>query len=543
MDAWDESVEALVVGSGAAGLTAALTAASEGLRTLVVEKAGFWGGTTALSGGGVWIPANPLMQADGPEDTLQAALAYLDSVVEDIGPATSRERRLALLTAGPQMIAMLLEKGVEIEREPNQPDYHAEQPGGRAGRLMQPPITNGRRLGPWLDTLRFTSRSYAVKMNEGAKLARGFSSPSSALGLLRVIVRHHVLKARGWTPLAGGAALATQLMLGLRRADVPVQLSTPLRRVVMENGRTVGVEVEHEGHVRRIQATRGVFLCAGGFARDADFRQTHQGQTGAMSSASPDDTGDAVKLADELGAGTALMDEAWWGPVLLYPGGKPGFTVWERSLPGSMIVDETGRRFTNESQSYDRIGRDMLRLGVKKAWLILDARHRRNYVFGAMPPGQTPKVMFDSGFFIKASGIDALARACRINPAGLEAEIAKFNGFARTGVDEDFHRGEFAYDRHWSDPGNKPNPNLGAIEQPPFLASAIYLGDLGTKGGFVTDADGRVLKPGGEPIEGLYAAGNSTASVMGRGYPGPGVTLGPAMTFAYRAARHAAGCG
>jgi 3-oxosteroid 1-dehydrogenase len=537
---WDETFDVVVVGSGAAGLTAAITAAAQGLRPLVIEKADLWGGTSALSGGGIWVPANPLMQAAGGNDSLEAALTYLDAVVDDVGPATSRERRLALLAAGPEMIAFLLEKGVGLEQERTQPDYHAEQPGGRKGRLMEPVFTNGRRLGPWLATLRPAPRPFAVKTGEGASISRGFTSPASTLALMKVVLRDQIAKLLGWAPMTSGAALVTQLMLAVQKAGLPVRLGCALRHVVFEGGRAVGVEVERAGVVLRIEAKAGVMLCAGGFARDAAFRTAHQGVSGDMSSASPDDTGDVIKLADEMGAVTALMDEAWWGPVVVYPGGVPGFFLWERSLPGSLIVDGQGQRFTNESQSYNVIGQEMIRLGIDDAWMILDARHRSRYLFGAMAPGRTPQAMFDSGFFVKADSLEALAERCGVDPAGLAATVERFNGFARAGVDEDFSRGQTPYDHYWGDPDHRPNPNLGPIEKPPFLATRVRLGDLGTKGGLLTDADGRVLRRGGAPIEGLYAAGNTTASVMGRGYPGPGVTLGPAMTFAFLAARHAA---
>jgi len=539
--AWYARFSAVVAGAGASGLAAALTAASLGLKTLVIEKAAVWGGSTALSGGGVWIPLNPLMQRPGEMDTAEAAATYFDAVVDDAGPATSPERRRAYLDAGPKLVDFLLERGVALEQEPTQPDYHAERPGGRRGRLLEPAFTDGKRLGPWLASLRPAPRPYAVKTGEGARVARGLTSLDSAATVLKVILRHRWRERIGQAPMTSGAALAAQLMMAVQRAGVTVRLSSPLRRVVLEDGRAVGVEVESGGARRAIAARAGVFLCAGGFARDPAFRGAVQAVEGLHSSASPDDTGDAVKLAPELGAATALMDEAWWGPCVLYPGNNPGFFLWERSLPGSLMVDASGRRFTNESQSYDSIGRDMLKKAVEGAWLIIDQRHRRRYLFGAMPPGRTPKAMFDTGFFQRAETLEALAAKCGLDQAALRQTVERFNGFARTGVDEDFGRGRTPYDNYWGDPNHRPNPNLGPIDKPPFLATRVYLGDLGTKGGLLTDEHGRVLRAAGGPIEGLYAAGNTTASVMGRGYPGPGATLGPAMTFAFLAARHAAG--
>ena len=206
------------------------------------------------------------------------------------------------------------------------------------------------------------------------------------------------------------------------------------------------------------------------------------------------------------------------------------------------MVDNQGRRFTNEAQSYDTIGRDMLRQGIQEAWLIIDSRHRRRYLFGAMPPGCTPKAMFASAFFLRADSIEELAVKCGVDPSTLRGTVDRFNGLARAGVDEDFGRGSLPYDNYWGDPNQKPNSNLGAVDHAPFLATRVYLGDLGTKGGLVTDEHGRVQRPDGSAIDGLYAAGNCSASVMGRGYPGPGATLGPAMTFGYIGGRHAAMC-
>jgi 3-oxosteroid 1-dehydrogenase len=541
--AWDESFDAVVVGAGAAGLTAALTAAAQGLKTLVVEKGEYWGGSTALSGGGIWIPLNPLMQRPGEMDTPEAAATYLDAVVADAGPATSPARKRAYLEAGPQMIGFLLERGVEIEQEPGQPDYHAERPGGRKGRLLEPAFTNGKKLGPWLDTLRPAPRPYAVKTGEGTWVAKGLSNLRSATTVLKVIVRDRWCRLWGGAPITSGAALAAQLMMGAQRAGVTVRLKSPLKRVIFEDGRAVGIEIEQDGIRRAIEARSGVFLCAGGFARDPQFRGAVQAVEGLYSSASPDDTGDVVKLAPEMGAAVSLMDEAWWGPSVLYPGNIPGFFLWERCLPGSLMVDKDAQRFTDEAQSYDTIGRDMLNKKVEGAWLILDTRHRQRYLFGGMPPGQTPRAMYDSGFFERADTIEGLAARCGLDPAALKATVDRFNGYARDGVDPEFRRGSMPYDNFWGDPFHKPNPNLGVVDKPPFLATRVYLGDLGTKGGLVTDEHGRVMREGGGAIEGLYAAGNATASVMGRGYPGPGATLGPAMTFAWLAARHAAARG
>jgi 3-oxosteroid 1-dehydrogenase len=535
---WDEQVDVVVIGSGAAGLTGAIIAARNGLVPIVVEKAATWGGTTALSGGAVWAPGNRLQREAGIIDSVEAAEAYLDEIVPDDGPVTARDRKMAYLGNAPAMIEALIEEGLEWAVDP-QPDY-LDAPHALAGRDLDAKIFDARKLGRWRDTMRRGPAPFAVMLGEMQAIARGFSSVPSAAKMVHIFLRQMVAQARGKDPVSCGASLAAQLMAAAQQRSVDIRLNCPVQEVVRSNGRVTGVIVKSDGRTKRISARAGVLLAAGGFARADDFRQKVQGIGGQMSSASPDDTGDLIQMADQLGAMTALLDQAWWATSFLYPGGIPGFFQWERALPFSLVVDDKGQRFGNESGDYDSFGKAMIRHGVRTCWLIMDARHRARYTFGAMRPGATPRSMFDSGFFSKADTIDALASACGIDRTGLQATVERFNQFAERGVDEDFGRGGKPYDRYWGDPKVKPNPNLGRIERGPFLATQVHLGDLGTRGGFVTDASARVLDVDAAPIPGLYAAGNSTAAVVGRSYPGPGVTLGPAMTFAYVAMQHMA---
>jgi 3-oxosteroid 1-dehydrogenase len=312
---------------------------------------------------------------------------------------------------------------------------------------------------------------------------------------------------------------------------------------VVDEGRVVGAVLAGEKPLR-VSARRGVLLAAGGFARNPELRRRYQPACDEWSSAARGDTGDLIELGLALGADMALMDDAWWGPAFVSPEGARQFSVWERSMPGAILVDQGGRRFVNESASYVDVGHAILARHREAAaipsWLIMDARHRRRYAFGALPPGRTPRTLIESGFVVRASSLDDLARQTGVDPNGLRGTIGRFNSFARSGIDGDFGRGSNVYDNYYGDPRIKPNPNLGPIERPPFFAVRVYPGDLGTKGGLVTDEDGRVLRPDGSAIDGLYAAGNTTATVMGRTYPGPGGTLGPALLFAYAAARHIA---
>jgi 3-oxosteroid 1-dehydrogenase len=537
---WDHAYDMVIVGSGSAGLAAAIMAITQGLRPLVIEKAGVWGGSTALSGGGHWIPASPVALADGAQDSLEEALEYLDAVVPDEGIVTSRARKLAFLQSAPELLAFLMQQGMHWNSDAPHPDYYPDKPGGKLGRMIEPGVFDGRRLGPWLDTLRRSPPGYVVRSSEISRVARGFRQPGNMLAMAKVWARTRLQPLLGRVPLAMGQGLVAHLMVILQRLGGEVWLNAPLRKVLSEAGHVRGVAVERNGKQQTIRAAKGVLLCAGGFARNAEFRAKHQGVSGEWSSASADDTGDVVQMADELGAATALMDDAWWGTSYIFPGFGPVFFIWERSQPGSILVDPEGRRFANESQSYTDLGHEMLKRKAAPAWMIMDARHRERYTFASMLPGRTPQALFDTGFFIRADSIEDLARRCSVDPATLQATIDRFNAFAHSGVDSDFGRGRTAYDNFWGDPRHKPNPNLGPIDRPPFLATKVYPGDLGTKGGFITDEFARVLKPSGEVIPGLYSAGNCTASVFGRCYPGPGATLGPSTTFAFIAARHMA---
>lgn len=541
-----EDVDLVIVGSGAAGLTGAVTAATAGLRTLVVEKTPFWGGTSAFSGGGVWIPANPLMLADGVQDSLEDARAYLEDIVADEGPATSPERIAAFLRTGPELVSGLAGLGFRWVRAEEYPDYYPDRPGGKVGRSIEGAVFDGRRLGPLLPSLRRRGDvpPLVMQTRDFAPVTLALRTPAGAARMAQVLARTARWRLERRVPLSAGLSLVGQLMTIAVRNGAGVWLGSPLRELVVEDGAVTGVVVERESGPVTVRASRGVLLAAGGFARDAAFRRAHQPAGGEWSSAARADTGDAIRAGIAAGAATALMDEAWWGPSFLPPGGGRMFSVWERSLPGAIIVDRSGRRYVNESASYVDVGRAMLDRDRDSpsvpSWLVLDARHRQRYPFGAFAPTRTPRSLIDAGFFLRADSLQSLAAQMDVDPEALKRTVARFNAFASSGVDEDFGRGGNVYDRYYSDPRVRPNPNLGAIERPPFWAVRVYPGDLGTKGGLVTDEHGQVLRPDGSRIRGLHAAGNTTATVMGRTYPGPGGTIGPAMVFAHLAARRSA---
>ncbi len=539
------SVDFVVVGSGAGGLAGAIAAKLSGLNPLIIEKAPVWGGTSALSGGGVWIPNNPLMKRDGVADSDEEALAYLEATVGDVGPASSIERKLAYISAGPRMVAALAGQGFEWTRAPRYPDYYQKAPGAKVGRTLEATNFDAHRLGPWLDTMRRSGmRPLAMNTDAAPQIPTSFRSLKSLMSTLRIFGRTLVFRLKGQVPLSMGETLVAQLMAVVQKLDIPVRLDTPLRSLVQDaSGRVTGVRVGKEGAEEEIPAPRGVLMAAGGFAKDAAYRQPLQGVTGEWSPASPDDTGDGHKIGAAAGAELTLMDAATWYPVSITPAGDINVGIWERTLPGSIIVDGTGQRYTNEAASYVDAGRAMLERDktapAVPSWLVFDTRYRNRYFFGQIPP-RVVKPMVESGFFLRGDTLEELAGKCGIDPAGLANTVARVNAMAKTGVDEDFDRGDNVYDHYYGDPTHKPNPSFGAIDKPPYYAVRYWPGDLSTKGGLMADKHARVLRQDGSVIEGLYVAGNNAAPVMGRTYPGAGATIGPSMVFAWIAGQHAA---
>lgn len=545
--AFDHETDVVVVGSGSAALTAALAAVDAGLDVLVLESTDLVGGSSGMSGGGAWIPNNPLMRAAGVPDSIETARKYLDLVVGDVGPASSPERRDAFLTQGPAMVDWLTDLGFAWRYGRGYSDYYPELPGGSVqGRAVEGETFDIKQLGPWAGRVR-TLSPLPLHTNEAWKFAVSFRTWTGFSTAAKVIAGRTVGNMLiGRKPVAGGASVIAQLLHLLLRREVQVWTESPMLELITDAGDVTGVVVAHEEGTVRIGARRGVMLAAGGFSRNDAMRQEHHPHPIGTdwTVAAPGDNGDAIRAGAAAGAQTALMDDAWWGPSFVDHTGAAGFMLWERSLPFGFIVDSTGRRFMNESASYVDCGHAQYERNAEvpaiPAYLIIDSRHRRYYPFGMMLPGITPKAALESGFVTKADSLAELAAACGIDPDGLRETTRRFAGFAREGVDEDFGRGNSVYDRLYSDPRVTPNPNLGAVARPPFYAVRVYPGDLGTKGGLLTDEHARVLRPDGSVIGGLYAAGNSSASVMGRTYPGPGSTIGPAMVFGMLGGRHMA---
>ena len=539
--------DVVVVGSGSAALTAALAVKEAGLEPLVLESTDLVGGSSAMSGGGLWVPNNPVMREAGVADSEEDARTYLDGTIGDAGPASSPERREAFLREGPRMVTWLRELGFRFVYARGYPDYYPERPGGSAeGRAVEGANFDVKQLGPWQKRLRIPMpmpmhTTDASKFAVSLRTAKGFATAANVIGVRAIGGRIAGKHLAGM----GGSLIGQLLHLALARS-IPVWLQSPLRELLVEGGVVVGVAAHHEGAPVNIRANRGVVLAAGGFPHNQEMREKYHPEpiTTEWTSANPGNIGTAIQTGMDVGATTALMDDAWWGPSFVNHKGEASFLLWERSLPFGFMVDASGQRFMNESASYVDCGHWMYErnrtVSAIPAYLIIDSRHRRYYPFGMMLPGITPKAAIRTGTVLKAETLEGLADQAGVDPDGLRATAQRFNAFAERGRDEDFHRGDSAYDRFYSDPRVKPNPNLGPVERAPFYAVKVWPGDLGTKGGLLTDEHARVLRENGEPIPGLYAAGNTSASVMGRTYPGPGSTIGPAMTFGMIAGRHLA---
>ena len=537
--------DVVVAGSGAAGMTAALTAADLGLSVVVIEKAGAFGGSTARSGGGIWAPGNAVLRAAGVTDTPGQARAYLARVAGSDVPA---DRQEAFLEHGPAMLDLILARTpLRLAWVPGYADYYPEAPGGLArGRSLEPVPMDSRRLGGELAHLAgpYLPTPVAITQAEYRWLSLGPRHPRAVLAGVRVAGRTARGRLRGHRVLSLGQALAAGLRAGLASSGVPVWLDTPMTGLEVRDGQVIGVHATRAGEPLVVRARRGVLIATGGFERNEEMRRRYQREPAGSqwTTGAPGNTGDGILAGLEAGAAVGLMDDAWWGPSIPLRGG-PYFCLAERSLPGCLLVNGAGQRFVNESAPYVDAVHAMYDGDTPEnphipAWLIFDQRYRDRYVFAGLPPHRPlPRRWYAAGTVVRADDLARLAREAKVAADGLAKTVTRFNEFAVAGRDEEFGRGESAYDRYYGDPRCRPNPNLAPLIRPPFYAVKIVPGDLGTKGGLRTDECARVLREDGTVIEGLYAAGNASASVMGRSYAGAGATIGPAMTFGYIAAR------
>lgn len=558
---WDHSCDVVIVGSGNGGMTAALTCFESGIENvLVIEKAAQYGGTSALSGGGIWIPCNHYARAAGADDSPEDAREYLRHTLPDHVPAKLVD---TYLEKAPEMLQFLHDQTrVRYESLAMYPDYYTALPGAREGhRSLEPSPLMISELGDdWInlqqthhmmylfDRIAFTQKEAHLLMTRG----KGW------VGLTAKLIWDYAkdiswrLKSKRSRRITNGCAGVARLRLSLADRSIPLWLNTRMEQLVTNDDNEItGIRVIQGGIPRTIEARKGVILAAGGFEADQSMRETYlpKPTNSEWSAACRTNTGDAHRAAMAVGASTRQMNGAWWCTTFVTPGEPlPRLAIMEKSLPGSCVVNRKGKRIANESQNYMAYQLALFEAHTEEnpsvpAWFIFDRHFREKYIVGPLLDNQSrpdftlPKEWFESGFLSKARTLEALASQTGIDPQGLLSTIADMNRFAETGIDEEFNRGGTAYDRYYGDENVSPNPCLAPIAKPPFYALRIEPGDFGTQGGMETDEHARVLDKQGRVIKGLYAIGNCSAAVLPT-YPGPGSTLGPAMTFGYLAAKH-----
>ncbi|MCC6531072.1 MAG: FAD-dependent oxidoreductase [Burkholderiales bacterium] len=553
--------DVLVVGSGAGGMSAAVAAAKLGLDVVLIEKEPYLGGTTAVSGGWLWIPCNPLALRAGVADTIDQARTYLR---HELGDRYDEPRVEAYLATGPRMVEFFeRETALRFFLGRDYPDYHPDAPGGLAGgRAICASPYDGRELHEALGQIKPPPREltlFGIKVGSGPDF-RHFANAQRSLGSALYVGKrvathalHRIAYGRDATLMSGGALIGRLVKSAL---DLGVRLwrSTKTTELIVADGRVAGALAMRGELPIRIAARRGVVLAAGGFPHDSLRRQRLFRQSGGSgecySLASGGNTGDGLAMAERAGAAVEenYANAAAWMPVSRVPYRDGSFGVYphtfDRGKPGFIIVDAAGKRFVNEGNAYHDVGEAMLRAATPpdfSAFLVCDHAAIRRYGLGMAKPFPLPLAPYlRSGYLKRGRTLAALAREAGIDARGLSETIARFNGPAKEGRDPDFGRGANAYNVYQGDSAATPGPCLAPIARPPFYAVKIYPGDLGTFDGLRTDANARVLDAGGAPIPGLYAAGTDMASIFAGCYPGPGINLGPAMTFGYIAARHLA---
>ncbi|MCC5577485.1 FAD-dependent oxidoreductase [Microtetraspora sp. AC03309] len=555
---YDHTVDVLVVGSGAGGFTAALTASARGLTTLLVEKADRFGGSSALSGGGLWVPGAPAQTRAGVHLDHDASLTYLQKITQG---AVSEARLRAYLDHAAGMLAFLegASEHMRFVWKPGYPDYYPEAPGGSIqGSVINIPPVDLRTLGPdaalLLPPHAVAPNGFWIGPNELVDFYRLRQTWKGKLVFARLLWRMVRARLLGERVVTMGQALMARLALAFRERGLDLWLESPMTSLLTdETGRVVGAEVDHDGATRRIRALGGVILASGGFDHDPRLRREHQPFADhSLSLGALSNTGDGIVAAQAVGADTALMDNAWWYPAVAWGDGRVQFSLNERMMPAQFIVNGDGERYINEAAPYEDFGHAMIAgqaTGVRHipSWLVMDDWCWRRYIvfghlplpripFAPVPTGRRlPRSWLTSGSVVTGRTLDELAERMDVPADRLRRTAARFNTLAAAGRDDDFHRGESVYDRYYSDV-TLPVPNLRPLGAGPYYAFALILSDLGTNGGVVTDERARALRAGGTVVPGLYATGNAAATIMGRSYAGAGATLGPAMTFAYIAA-------
>ena len=558
---WDREVDVLVVGTGNGGLTAAVCNWEMGTKdVLIIEKQDKVGGTSATSGGGIWIPNSHYAKEVGAEDSPDAAKAYLMNTL--FGEDVPEEMIDIYLEKAPEMLKYLHDRtDVRYESLAEYPDYYTNMEGAREGhRSLEPAPIMASELGAnWKNMtwthfmMRMFNRIHFTQVEAHLLMVQLPGWKKLLARLMWDYIRDIPWRLK--TPisrrLACGSAGVARLYLSVLKREIPLEFNTQMVELIADGDNVLGALIECNGQRQRVRAAKGVILASGGFEKNQALREQYlpAPTNTTWSAGNPGNEGDALLAGLELGAKTRLMNDAWWTTTLCVPDEPaPRLAIMEKSFPGSCVVNRDGKRFANESQNYMAFQKDLFKTHTEEhpnapAWHVFDATFRDNFMVGPLmtkslkPDSKIPQKWFDTGFVAKADTIRDLAEILGINPDGLEETIGKMNQYAETGKDEDFGRGDSAYDRYYADPAIKPNPCLAPIAKAPFYAMRIEAGDFGTLGGLDTDTSARVKKADGGVFEGLFAVGNCSAAILPT-YPGPGATLGPAMTMAYQAACH-----
>ena len=546
-------VDVLVVGAGAAGMTAALVSSLEGLDVLLCEKSDRVGGTSATSAGTVWVPGTRQSRKAGFTDNVADAKRYLEAVI-----AAPDKRRDTYLETGPQVVDYLDQRSeVKFTAYTRHPDYLANRPGATiGGRALAALPFDGRLLGADFELVRppigefMALGGMMIGRDDIEPLARPFASLMAFRSAMSLLWRHMTdrLRYRRGTRLSMGNALVARLFYSLRRNGVPIWLNASLQELTVASGRVCGAVLWVKGNSWRVTVRRGIVLATGGFGGSIDRLNEHVRPPLAHAVAFAGATGDGIRIARAVGASVEEdhASPAFWTPVSetgWLDGGCGAFPhlSLDRAKPGLVAVNAAGRRFVDEAVSYHEFVIGMYgshrTVPTIPAWLVCDREFIEKYGLGRVPPGRRWRRQFiKSGYLVEATSIGALARKIGVDAAGLRETVQQHNRFAETGEDQEFGKGSTEFDRHNGDPNHAPNPCLGRIGAPPYYAMAVYPSTLGTSVGLRADPDGRVLTGTGEPIPGLFVCGNDMASIMRGHYPGPGINLGPALVFAYRAA-------